>query len=1012
MLSTTTGLHLVLNSVVSWVPGLEISSVHGDWSNIILKQVRYQIPGVIIKASEFNLALDFSSLVHRKLCIHTVYLRDVSVQVKIKPLSSHTTQACLSNYEPNSTTRIILSTPYPLIIRRLTLHNMQVKVNHTNIKLHELSTGLIFREHQLLVKSTRISGLFVALPKAAPVVINQWVAMAIKLKNLSQSSLLKTLPNMFTKPFRSVSLLPTLPLNITIEDLNGNNLHITGKNDIWITRLRMQAITHDQYAELILLEIESSQGLLNASGNADWRCSKLPVHLIVNSILNIDPIKKEIVQLSISGSLRDELHTMIDLSGSVKAKLAINIKMIQLGAHKFALPPEVNHQLRLSSGGSARGSLKLRGDISISSQQVLVDCHISSLRWADLNIRDITLQGIILSGESLSGYLHLQIAQLQQRQWLLRQLIFTATGDEKQHQLTLIMLGKPKIAGQLQIQGHFDSTHQLWHGVLSQTSFTTTIGEILKRLVPKFQFQSNMQASGFVTGSAEVGWEAGSKLPHAKVGLFGQNIKISQIVPVPGKTWQVLLDRLILNAGFDKDQAHFNWLLKIASNGQCNGQLQVVHTKKKHNINGNINIQDISLALLKPLFGRGESVEGMLNAALLISGNTKLPQLDGQLRLEQLIIKHTVIPCSMTESRLTLNFSGTKLDLHGLISTKHGQVNIIGHANWNCVDVWQARIAASGNRMRITMPSIVQIVQLDISPNIVFEATPTLLTLNGKIDIPWMRIKVKDMSESTGSISSDEVLLDEQLKLVTMRAHDQSIVIPIITNLLVHVGNDVQINALGLKANLSGDLKVTQDQKRLGISGEIDIPSGYFQAYGQDLIITQGQLLFSGPIDQPYLNIQAIRDPEYTKDNVIAGVQVTGPVYQPILDVFSNPIKSQPEALSYLLKGHGIDEMSTDRNIMVAMLIRMGMVQSEQFLGKIGDLFGVTDLALDTQGSGDSSKVIFSGYIAPRLQVKYNLDIFDSLATLILHYRLMPQLYLEVVSGLNQALNLFYRFDF
>ena len=48
----------------------------------------------------------------------------------------------------------------------------------------------------------------------------------------------------------------------------------------------------------------------------------------------------------------------------------------------------------------------------------------------------------------------------------------------------------------------------------------------------------------------------------------------------------------------------------------------------------------------------------------------------------------------------------------------------------------------------------------------------------------------------------------------------------------------------------------------------------------------------------------------------------------------------------------------------------------------------------------------------PGLQVKYGVGIFDSIATLTLRYRLMPKLYLEAVSGVDQALDLLYQFEF
>ena len=205
---------------------------------------------------------------------------------------------------------------------------------------------------------------------------------------------------------------------------------------------------------------------------------------------------------------------------------------------------------------------------------------------------------------------------------------------------------------------------------------------------------------------------------------------------------------------------------------------------------------------------------------------------------------------------------------------------------------------------------------------------------------------------------------------------------------------------------------MVQDKKGLGLNGQIDIPSGRFHAYGQDLIVRKGQLMFSGPPDQPLLNIEAIRNPESTEDDVTAGVRVTGLADAPKLEVFSDPAKSQQEALSYLLRGQGLNSSGADGNAMTSMLIGMGVAQSGQLVGKIGEAFGVSNLALDTQGVGDNSQVVVSGYVLPGLQVKYGVGIFDSLATLTLRYRLMPKLYLEAVSGLDQALDLLYQFEF
>ena len=94
------------------------------------------------------------------------------------------------------------------------------------------------------------------------------------------------------------------------------------------------------------------------------------------------------------------------------------------------------------------------------------------------------------------------------------------------------------------------------------------------------------------------------------------------------------------------------------------------------------------------------------------------------------------------------------------------------------------------------------------------------------------------------------------------------------------------------------------------------------------------------------------------------------------------------------------------------MLIGVGTSQGSGILSEVGDAVGLRGLGVDTTGTGDSQQVVVSAYVLPGLQVKYGVGIFDSLATLTLRYRLMPRLYLEAVSGVEQALDLLYRFEF
>ena len=212
---------------------------------------------------------------------------------------------------------------------------------------------------------------------------------------------------------------------------------------------------------------------------------------------------------------------------------------------------------------------------------------------------------------------------------------------------------------------------------------------------------------------------------------------------------------------------------------------------------------------------------------------------------------------------------------------------------------------------------------------------------------------------------------------------------------------------------MQGSLLLTQDGEVLNANGELNLVNGRYKAYGQDLVIREGEIQFSGPIDSPYLVVEAVRDPDKTADDVIAGLRIQGSASQPQVSVFSDPSMDQPEALSYLLRGTAInseDETSSDAALASA-LIGFGLGKSENKVTNIGRKIGVEDLALNTSGAGDETKLSVSGYIAPGVQIRYGVGVFDSVSEVALRYQLIPKLYLEAVSSLNSELNLYYQFS-
>lgn len=770
-------------------------------------------------------------------------------------------------------------------------------------------------------------------------------------------------------------------------------------------------------------------------------------------------------ELNLNGNIKqNHISASGALRGNAAGQWQVSALRLALGRNSLSVNGSLDNTLALDAvidapnlngalpglGGTLQGKLNVRG--TRQSPQVTANLTGADLRWQALKLQRLTLNGDLRSGDILRGNLKLVVSQLQQGAFNVRQLTLDLTGDERAHQLRLALQGKP-IAGGLLLQGGYDRQQQRWRGALRDTHFTSPVGEW--RLTPDMTIdyqqlgqtaalgphcwrnpnaelcapstirlgasgQAGVQlnrldlamfkpflpphtlASGVIRGRADVSWQAGA-LTRASWTLNGDSIKARQ--NLQNGALPVAFDQFAINGGWDHDRASLDWQMGIAGNGKFNGRIQVADPLHRRLLSGNLSIDRLSLALLNPLLTGGQQVAGVLNANLRIGGTVLQPQLYGLLALDKLMVRGNQLPFAMTESQLNITFAGVRSTLLGAINTTHGVLALSGDADWSLVNAWRARINARGNRVRITLPPM---IQLDASSDVTLDATPQVLTLNGGIDIPWARIVVKELPQSAIGVSPDEVILDDQLQPLSER----TVTTRIDSNLKIHVGDDVRIEAFGLKARLQGDLNVIQDKQGLGLHGQINIPYGRFNAYAQDLIIRRGQLIFAGPPSQPLLNIEAIRNPDSTADGVTAGVRVTGLADQPRIDVFTDPAKSQQEALSYLLRGQGLNTPGADSSMMTTMLIGMGLAQSGQFVGKIGAAFGVSNLTLDTQGVGEDSQVVVSGYLTPGLQVKYGVGIYDSLATLTLRYRLMPRLYLEAVSGLNQALDLLYQFEF
>ncbi len=779
----------------------------------------------------------------------------------------------------------------------------------------------------------------------------------------------------------------------------------------------------------------------------------------------------ELSQLAIDGSLRDEI---INVSGDVTAsfrqaanryQFSSEQLILQHGDNQISLTGSLAEQWQLdakiaiadlsSSLPSANG--ELTADITIRGPQRQPELSASingkTLRYGADRLEQLTGELQLQVKEQLQASFDLRASDGRVRGYQIDELTVTGSGNESQHQLELALqsalsdinlelsgqltdrniwqgelssaeLGSPLGAWQLQQAVALNYNHAKQQLQISQHCWLQDPGSLCltddatlsaQSMAANIELRQLNLASlnefmplavslrGELSADASANWQPGQP-PQVELRVQSNSGALTEQTNPPVElSWQ----QLTLSSQLKDDQLSATLQASLNEQAQLSAELGINDVSSSDRpLTGRVQLSDFTLEFLRPLLDEYSELAGVLTADITAEGTVESPLLAGELALQQLRVKGKLAPTDVNDGTLQINFNGEQADLQGDIVTPQGKVKLTGNADWQQLDDWRAQLAMKGD------PLSVQIAQgkLQVKPDLEISASPKLTRLTGKIDIPSAQLSIDELPPNAIGLSNDTIILTAEREPVT---EQQATAIPLEADIRVELGDKVQLDAFGLETLLRGSLQVRQKQNKQTINGEVRLVDGTFRSYGQDLLIRQGKMTFSGPPDQPYLNVEAIRNPANMEDNVIAGIRVTGPADRPQINIFSEPAMPQANALSYLLVGRDLDsESGSAANAVTTSLIGMSIASSGSLVGEIGEAFGVSDLTLDTAGSGDSSQVTVSGYLNRDLQIKYGIGIFEPIGEFTLRYRLMQSLYLEAVSGLDNAVDLLYRFEF
>ncbi len=529
----------------------------------------------------------------------------------------------------------------------------------------------------------------------------------------------------------------------------------------------------------------------------------------------------------------------------------------------------------------------------------------------------------------------------------------------------------------------------------------------LQRFMPE-----GLHWAGELAGNGDASWAVGEE-PELRANLLAQNGQIS-LARDEGEPLRLGYTLMALQAFIRPEDWRFRY--DLLSEDMGNGYIDVTTSPKVEGrpLKGVSALKGMRLDILQPFFPALATLSGNVSAEGEIGGVLQRPEFNGSVVLDQGVVVARDLPVNLHEVSLRADVAGPRAVISGGFLSGEGKASITGDADW--AEQWRLRLALEGKQLDVVQEPL---VKARIDPSLRLAVVPGSIDLRGLIRVPQAKITIESLPERAVAISPDVVIVrraDDKANAQLQRTMQAWAINADIELLL---GEAVDLNGFGVIGQLDGALRLQQQGKRgLQATGELSLADGArYDAYGQKLQIRRGRLLFAGSLTQPGVDVEAIRE----VDSKVVGLRVSGRANAPEVSFFSDSGLNQEEILSYLILGQPLykdgqlntGEGNSTNLALASAAIKLGSKGGGQTLAsEIGGLFGFQDVNLGAEGTGDDTQVTVSGYLNPKLFLSYGVGVFTPVNTVKLRYTINRKLYLQAVSSLENAIDLFYSFRF
>ena len=418
-----------------------------------------------------------------------------------------------------------------------------------------------------------------------------------------------------------------------------------------------------------------------------------------------------------------------------------------------------------------------------------------------------------------------------------------------------------------------------------------------------------------------------------------------------------------------------------------------------------------SLAVFQPWFGTSAALGGKAQLDVAATGTVGKPLWSGSVIGEALRIDAPQYGINATRGRLRAHLTPNGIELDDVYFaggdgsfTATGLVALPGERG-----TVPTRVTWKAERFRATNRPDLRLV-LDGQGSVTLQEKR--LALSGSVTVVEGHLEYDPMP--TGELAPDIVIKG---RTPVSRREAELRTSPLALDLDVDLGRALTFRGEGIDTGLAGRVHVTTSPTGALIGrGTIRAVNGTYVAFGQKLTIDRGRLIFDGPLDNPALDVVALRK----NLQVEAGVELSGTVKVPQVRVTSSPPVPENEALAWLVTGQGLSNTSrVDYAALSAASAALLGRNGKPFTADLAQRIGVDDISLKSStsasggdGSAASQVVVFGKRISDRLSLGYEQGLSIATSAVRLEYALSRQVTLRAEAGLVSGVSIVYRRNF